>query len=297
MAILDLFKSKEYENQIFQLESEIKTLNTKLKNQISESNFEINKLKQEIDLRDQTIKSIRPLFDIERSKLPGSFESLQTLWMKWGVEIQKYEAQILRQERACSDLLTPLDLNVEQGQGHFRGKIVDYLTTLTSCECVDFQRRLLPCKHMYRLAYEFDVFMLDEVQFNPDIKNLLRVNDVEELLAPLTASQKNCLRNILDHYGSVIENTGAVKTLITRNLIQLNSDKRHLLDFYKKDELHNFLPDNVKVPRNIKKADLMELILSTYPDVISNIEKFCVDVRLHKNIQHLFFDVRRLLSH
>lgn len=32
-----------------------------------------------------------------------------------------------------------------------------YSTTLSSCNCYDFQSRNLPCKHMYRLAVELDI--------------------------------------------------------------------------------------------------------------------------------------------
>ncbi|MBQ3337721.1 MAG: hypothetical protein IJG80_09995 [Selenomonadaceae bacterium] len=41
------------------------------------------------------------------------------------------------------------------------GTIKDYKVSLDHCTCVDFQRRLKPCKHMYRLAFELGAFDLD----------------------------------------------------------------------------------------------------------------------------------------
>ena len=41
-----------------------------------------------------------------------------------------------------------------------------YMVTLDSCQCVDFQRRGLPCKHMIRLALDLGL-SIDAPQFDP----------------------------------------------------------------------------------------------------------------------------------
>lgn len=106
MSILDIFKVKEYEEKIFQLEVENESLKQDLKTQKSQFEFSIRKLNRDLTQRNSTIKSVLPLFDAERINLAGSFENFQLLWMKWGTDIHRSDPQVLRQERACSDILT-----------------------------------------------------------------------------------------------------------------------------------------------------------------------------------------------
>lgn len=58
---------------------------------------------------------------------------------------------------------------------------IPYETTQENCTCVDFQRRVLPCKHMYRLATElgadfslpqFDPYAAIEYDVEEDISRL-----------------------------------------------------------------------------------------------------------------------------
>lgn len=69
---------------------------------------------------------------------------------------------------------TPAQLNTANGSGEFSGKHGTYQTTLAGCSCVDFARRKLPCKHMYRLAIELGVIQ-EEV-----------MSDTSEIVKPLT---------------------------------------------------------------------------------------------------------------
>ncbi len=50
---------------------------------------------------------------------------------------------------------TPISVSQETKSGTFSGSHGVYTTTLESCTCIDFARRGLPCKHIYRLAIEF----------------------------------------------------------------------------------------------------------------------------------------------
>lgn len=69
------------------------------------------------------------------------------------------KAQQDRKQRAESQLMYVRNLNVENctaeiesssGNGHF------YYVTQWGCDCMDFQRRGKPCKHMYKLQMEID---------------------------------------------------------------------------------------------------------------------------------------------
>lgn len=64
----------------------------------------------------------------------------------------------------------------------FRGSDGDlYSVTLSSCDCIDFYRNNLPCKHIYRLAYElgydislpeFDPYKAYDYDISEDIQRL-----------------------------------------------------------------------------------------------------------------------------
>lgn len=62
-----------------------------------------------------------------------------------------------RSKSALAADLTPLDLNLEEGEASFAGSAGVYSAGLDQCSCMDFhinQNREAPCKHMIRLAME-----------------------------------------------------------------------------------------------------------------------------------------------
>lgn len=83
------------------------------------------------------------------------------LWSKWN-DCHDYPSQVDRQERAREAILTPLSISGQRAQ--FQGEEEQYRTTLLTCSCPDFQKRHKPCKHMYRLAMELDLFPRGDMQ-------------------------------------------------------------------------------------------------------------------------------------
>jgi hypothetical protein len=79
----------------------------------------------------------------------------------WDAEIHSRDGQQTRMESAAKGELTPLSIDADTRSGIFSGKHGRYETTLTACQCRDFSVRRLPCKHIYRLAYELQVFDLN----------------------------------------------------------------------------------------------------------------------------------------
>ena len=85
-------------------------------------------------------------------------------------DMHSHKEQIDRQKRARETKCTPLSVDKENRKGTFRssrGK--PYSTNVISeftynCTCKDFGMRGLPCKHIYRLWHEFDIFSLDKIQ-------------------------------------------------------------------------------------------------------------------------------------
>ncbi len=82
-------------------------------------------------------------------------------WEVWSEEIHQTEDQIERKQRGASSKCAPVALDEFIGIGIFSGSSREkYHTALTECECVDFQRRKLPCKHIYRLAHELKILSM-----------------------------------------------------------------------------------------------------------------------------------------
>jgi uncharacterized Zn finger protein len=67
--------------------------------------------------------------------------------------------QIKRQKYARNDnRITIISINRESKTGVFQGTSwTKYKVSLKSCTCADFEQRKLPCKHIYRLAYELGI--------------------------------------------------------------------------------------------------------------------------------------------
>jgi len=79
-------------------------------------------------------------------------------WPDWDYEIHAQKEQIARQGRAMN---YPFSFEIDKKNKTARfsstSELPYYETSLTSCNCGDFEQRGLPCKHIYRLAVELGI--------------------------------------------------------------------------------------------------------------------------------------------
>lgn len=74
-------------------------------------------------------------------------------WSEWDYcHGSKDQEKRLASARAAA--CTPTFVDVQSAFAYFQGDHGRYETFLDRCDCADFRRRELPCKHMYRLALE-----------------------------------------------------------------------------------------------------------------------------------------------
>lgn len=297
MSLTDIFKINAFKSRISELEQTVTSLNKKIEELYSDLSTERGKLSAanlSIAQKEDFIHSRLPLFDTEKLTAQGNFDYFQNLWANsWGFNIHDRGCQLERQERSKHRCYSPLSLDATTGTGVFRGKDADYQTSLVRCDCTDFQRRAMPCKHMYRLAYELDVFMLDDVEYDPNIKSYPHVYDLASSVRPLSRMCKDILHECC--YNTVyVANRAQAKPLLTLNLVVISNDKTTLLESYSKDDLYNLLADVPGVKRSLRKSDLISLIVSEHPDVISELEKLNVPLELSPYISHL---TKELLSY
>lgn len=80
--------------------------------------------------------------------------------MRWDIwdSVHSEGDQKKRIARAYKAENTPVEISKEDFTGKFVGNHGHYETSLDRCTCVDFIRRKKPCKHMYRLAIELNLF-------------------------------------------------------------------------------------------------------------------------------------------
>ena len=81
----------------------------------------------------------------------------------WDISIHDAEGQDVRFDRAMFQKISIVSYDAENGSAQISGSHGDlYSVTLDGCTCQDFQRRRLPCKHIYKLAqsrgYSADAF-------------------------------------------------------------------------------------------------------------------------------------------
>ena len=135
---------------------------------------------------------------------------------------------------------------------------------------------------MYRLAYELDVFMLDDVQTVPDPSALMSLADAQKAIKKLSADNLEAFLDIIQKDSIIVGSQDPRAKLLNTGLVEKGSDYYALLDYFKRDILYSLLPaDNTtKISKNLKKADLINLIISNYPQVLSETEKFYVQLVL-----------------
>lgn len=85
-----------------------------------------------------------------------SFTAPPNTWDQWSDVCG--QAAELRKQRALNGELTPIRINPKSKKGVFAGSEGGrYHTTLSDCTCPDFQKRKVPCKHMYYLAMKCNI--------------------------------------------------------------------------------------------------------------------------------------------
>ncbi len=73
----------------------------------------------------------------------------------WDAGIHDEFEQVKRMESGRKLAKDILQINTEEGWVEIQGSAAEpYHATLDECECVDFEMRGLPCKHIYCLAFE-----------------------------------------------------------------------------------------------------------------------------------------------
>lgn len=190
--------------------------------------------------------------------------NFEKTWGQWD-GFHDSDDQLKRQKSSSEKKLTPISVNPEQGTGIFKGSgKSDYSTTLSNCTCIDFSRRKLPCKHMYRLAYELSLFDpgIDvHTSSMPgitrdDVIGIIQANLSEDEIRRFASFCYGCGNN---QESSALFDPEFAERLIKNQLAEEVTDIPTLLWHLHIKEVRKFLlPLEMKSPR--KKSELIDLV-------------------------------------
>ncbi len=175
-------------------------------------------------------------------------------WLDWA-DHHNDSDQRARLESAKDAKCTPIMVDKETGTGHFCSAHGDYITTLSECQCVDYSRRLLPCKHMYRLALELgliegkyatDKSLIDNLTI---VKNtdVLSSAEIVDLLESCSIEAQKIFRTYLyEHLYHKKDNLGipvsdGLNELVSSHLLKVVNDPKVQLYSLTRNKLNKLL--------------------------------------------------------
>lgn len=142
-----------------------------------------------------------------------------------------------------------------------------YCTSFSGCDCEDYKRRNLPCKHIYKFAYELGI--IDETW---DLSGLSP--DLKELLDSLSPTAMRTLIRLMENYHYTYKfeiSKRTVSPLVKCGLLIEDNSYSLILDKkYNKDELLAFLASSPSctVSSKDKKTQIIRYIIDNEPKLL-----------------------------
>lgn len=215
---------------------------------------------------------------------------------EWEPSIHFDPEQIKRQKSAVTAKLTPVSIDPITCSGYFKGSKSTYSTTLNTCTCIDFSRRNLPCKHIYRLAHELNQFDLGTSVSSASSTILTKKEAMKLITKILTVEEQKtfgyfCYICKNNNAGEKLIDSGLADKLLSNNLAQEVTDIPTLLSYLHIKDVRKFLPPNTKAPRT--KKELIQFVAPFVPSAsdISFGDQKCLT--LHSSIAHLGHSLHR----
>lgn len=197
------------------------------------------------------------------------------LWEQWSA-CHESPDQKKRFASAKTAACTPVELDKESGTATFKGSSGTHSASLEKCSCVDYNRRRLPCKHMYRLAMELGLIDADFksnssaiVQPRPR-SQIEKIEHTVETIESLTDDQQYLLLEIIRKISSSKPTVGMevnsnVSALLSCHLLEQTDDVPTTLQKCKKDELVTLSTSfGLESAKKLKKPELIDYLLSEH---------------------------------
>jgi len=228
---------------------------------------------------DSTVVNSKPLNSIVTE--PNiSFEEMRNYFFeKWSLSLQCNSEQRKRLERARADTVYMLfNINPDNGTAgcyssnyNVTGRVYD--VTYKHCTCPDFEKRGLPCKHIYALNVNMGIIKEDE-----DLSGIpSNVKEKMKLLPPENESYFWSLLRRNDFNAFLVKRSRSSKPLLALELIKDTEKPSVLLNmlFSRNDLVAKIYEGDIeyKPSPSTTKSEIIDYLLANEPDFVKKIIK------------------------
>lgn len=183
----------------------------------------------------------------------------------WDAEIHLTEHATKRIKSAKSAQLTPIKIDKEEMYGYFRGSHGHYETWLDECNCNDFKRYSLPCKHIYRLAIELGILNEKadtDINLIPHVRlEKVTLSETIDIIEALSEDAQRTLCNIARNTNSAnpsvsVDSNNDIEELLLSGLVIRDDDSiKERIKFGVKIEIAQLLcSHNIEFAKAAKRA-------------------------------------------
>lgn len=203
------------------------------------------------------------------------------LWDVWSSCHEEPDQQ-KRISSAKKSACTPTYIDMISQSGNFKGSSGNHTTSLEKCSCVDFLRRRKPCKHMYRLAMELDIF---QESFDSDLSAVVdpvgkreSLEQTIKLVETLTENQQLLLLELLRGYTKknpiiCASKSDDLNVLIDSGILYRVYCPEVILPCYKKTELITIATSfELKPEKKLLKNQLITFIIENAQEQLKSFD-------------------------
>lgn len=203
---------------------------------------------------------------------------MTNVWSRWA-DCHDSIDQKKRLDSAKKSACTPIHLDFTTQTGKFKGSSGKHTTTLAHCTCIDFNRRKLPCKHMYRLAMELGLVNADFASNLADVADPVKkqnLADTVALIENFSEEAQRLLKEILYNMNSAnpvkcVLRSQELSVLLSSGILVETNSPADQLAFCKFTDLKKRL-SNLGITCAIrKKQELISWILDNASDRIPDL--------------------------
>lgn len=206
----------------------------------------------------------------------------------WDDSIQEHPEQKKRFASALTSKVIPISVDKTSQTGVFNGSgKKPYNTSLSDCTCMDFTRRHLPCKHIYRLAVELGLidtstFGVAKGAYGTDDRTLkdrikAYINTLNEGDAHILARYFYEFCNRYDH--KLMRKDKVPEVVLSCEVFEDSGNLELKLTKLKKPELIELFADTDLKVKQLSKPDLVDLAKNTNGIDFSIVSELVVDLQ------------------
>lgn len=200
------------------------------------------------------------------------------LWNQWA-DCHSSSDQQKRIASAKKSACTPTFIDQVNCSGTFKGSSGNHTTSLEKCSCIDFNRRRLPCKHMYRLAMELELFN-ENFDSNKDdiVEKKAKISETVELVETFSNEQQLLLLDVIRNISSThpcycVKSSDDLTFLIDHGLLKKTFNPELILPKFKKNELVELANKlNLNDTKGLLKQDLISYIIDNASDQLAKMD-------------------------